>query len=161
MSDSYITANFFPATYYETGAFPFSNNTFEHLVPLIWLPVSIVKSDFYELTSYYAALSNAYAGIGCFGEQDKICVTSNNGYFTLSVSQYKRILTGYIVKYNSDRTIPAGTVINGVAVTYLGLCVGYAPAFYYPVYFVINKPTNVLTLVSTVSNNRALGFKAV
>jgi len=161
MSDSYITANFFPATYYETGTFPFSGNTFEHLVPLIWLPVSIVKSDFYELTSYYAALSNAYAGIGCFGEQDKICVASNNGNFTLSVSQYKRILTGYIVKYNSDITIPAGTVINGVAVTYLGMCVDYAPTFYYPVYFVINKPTNVLTLVSTVSNNRALGFKAV
>jgi hypothetical protein len=130
-------------------------------VPLIWLPVSIVAREFYELMHDYYKLSNAYAGIGCFGEQDKICLTSNNGNFTLSVSQYKRILTGYIVKYNSDRTIPAGTVINGVAVTYLGLCVNYSPAFYYPVHFVVNKPTNVLTLVSTVSNNRALGFKAI
>jgi len=161
MSDPYVTANFFPATYYETGAFPYSGNTFEHLVPLIWLPVSIVAREFYELMHDYYKLSNAYAGIGCFGEQDKICLTSNNGNFTLSVSQYKRILTGYIVKYNSDRTIPAGTVINGVAVTYLGSCVDYSPAFYYPVHFVVNKPTNVLTLVSTVSNNRALGFKAI
>ena len=161
MSDPYVTANFLPATYYETGAFPYSGNTFEHLVPLIWLPVSIVAREFYELMHDYYKLSNAYAGIGCFGEQDKICLTSNNGNFTLSVSQYKRILTGYIVKYNSDRTIPAGTVINGVAVTYLGSCVDYSPAFYYPVHFVVNKPTNVLTLVSTVSNNRALGFKAI
>jgi len=161
MSDPYVTANFFPATYYETGTFPYSGNTFEHLVPLIWLPVSIVKSDFYELTSSYQFLPNAYAGIGCFGEQDKICLISTNGFFTLSVSQYKRILTGYIVKYKSDITIPAGTVINGVAVTYLGACIDYSPAFYYPVYFVVNKPTNVLTLVSTVSNNRALGFRAV
>jgi len=161
MSDSYVTASLFPATYYETGTFPYSKNTFEHLVPLIWLPVSIVKSEFYELVHNYYALYNAYAGIGCFGEQDKICLTSSNGYFTLSVSQYKRILTGYIVKYNSDRTIPAGTVINGVAVTYLGACINYSPAFFYPVYFVVNKPTNVLTLVSTVSNNRALGFRAL
>jgi len=161
MSDSYVTANFFPATYYETGTFPYSGNTFEHLVPLIWLPISIVKNDFFELTSYYQVLYDAYAGIGCFGEPDKICLLSTIGELDLSVSQYKRILTGYIVKYNSDITIPAGTIIFGVAVTYLGLCTDYFPAFYYPVYFVINKPTKVLTIVSTVSNNRALGFKGI
>jgi hypothetical protein len=161
MYNPYVTSDNFPATYYETGTFPYSGNTFEHLVPLIWLPVSIVKSDFNELTSYYYKLYGAYAGIGCFGEQDKICLRSTIGELDLSVSQYKRILTGYIVKYNSDITIPAGTIIDGVAVTYLGLCVDYSPAFYYPVYFVINKPTKVLTIVSTVSNNRALGFKGI